>query len=103
MANGASRRGIQRERDRVNWYRDRDWFAMRAPASLGPVDVIAMKDGERTRFEELKSTAAGPFHSFGPKDRAELSFIAKLAGADAFLIWWPPRSKPIEFPEDSWP
>lgn len=103
VASGASRRGIERERKRVHYHRDRDWFALRAPASLGPVDVIAMKDGERTRFEELKSTAAGPFHSFGPKDRAELSFIAKLAGADAYLIWWPPRSEPIEFPEDSWP
>ena len=102
MANGASKRGIQRERDRVNWYRERDWFAMRAPASLGPVDVIAIKDGE-IRFEELKSTKAGPFHAFGPADRAELSFMAKLAGASATLVWWPPRSKPVEIPESAWP
>lgn len=103
MAKADSRRGIQRERDRVNWYRDRDWFAMRAPASLGPVDVIAMKKGERTRFEELKSTSAGPYAGFGPADRAELSFIAELAGASAYLVWWPKRSKPVEIPEADWP
>lgn len=98
-----SNRGHQRERDRVNWYRDRDWFAMRAPASLGEVDVIAMKAGHRTRFEELKSTAGGPYERFGPKDRAELSFMAKLADADAFLVWWPPRAQPKVIPESEWP
>jgi Holliday junction resolvase len=96
-------RGIQRERDRVNWYRDNDWFALRAPASLGSVDVVAAKAGERLRFEELKSTSGGPYHSFGPKDRADLSFMAKLAGADAYLVWWPPRSKPVVIPESDWP
>ena len=95
-------RGIQRERDRVNWYRANGWFAMRAPASLGPVDVIAAKDGE-IRFEELKSTSAGPFHSFGPKDRVALSEMARLAGAKAFLVWHPPRSKPKVIPEEDWP
>lgn len=95
-------RGIQRERDRVNWYRDRDWFAMRAPASLGSVDVVAIKDGE-IRFEELKSTSGGPYERFGPADRADLSFMAKLAGAKAYLVWWPPRAKPHVIPESEWP
>lgn len=99
MANG---RGHQRERDRVNWYRSEGWFAMRAPASLGAVDVVAIKDGE-VRFEELKSTEAGPYSHFGPADRADLSSMAKIAGAAAFLVWWPKRSKPIVIPESDWP
>jgi Holliday junction resolvase len=86
----------------VNWYRSLGWFAMRAPASLGPVDVIAIKDRE-IRFEEIKSTSAGPFHSFGPKDRAELSAMAKVAGADASLVWHPPRKEPRVIPECDWP
>ncbi len=97
-----SRRGHDRERARVNWYRGEGWFAIRAPASLGPVDVIAIKDGE-IRFEELKSTAGGPYEHFGPKDRADLSAMAKLAGASAFLVWWPPRSQPRVIPESEWP
>lgn len=76
---------------------------MRAPASLGEVDVIALKDGERTRFEELKSTSGGPYEHFGPKDRADLSAIARAAGADAYLVWWPPRAKPRVIPESEWP
>jgi len=103
MSNGASRRGIQRERDLVNWFRENDWFSMRAPASLGSVDVIAMKRGERTRFCEVKSTTAGAFHSFGPKDREALAFMADLADADPYLVWWPKRSKPVWIGRDEWP
>lgn len=96
-------RGHQRERDRVNWYRSEGWFAMRAPASLGEVDVIAINPDE-VRFEELKSNKdGGPYKNFGPKDRAELSEMAKRAGADAYLVYWPPRSKPIVIPESEWP
>lgn len=75
---------------------------MRAPASLGAVDVIAIKDGEII-FEELKSTKDGPYKNFGPKDREELSLMARLAGAAAFLVWWPPRSQPVAIPEADWP
>lgn len=95
-------RGHQRERDRVNWYREQGWFAMRAPASLGPVDVIAGHAGV-WHFEEVKSTADGPYKSFGPADRARLSAMAKLAGAQAFLVWWPLRSEPTVIPEADWP
>lgn len=75
---------------------------MRAPASLGPVDVVAIKDGE-VRFEEVKSTSAGPFHSFGPRERAALAFMADLAGADAYLVWHPPRTQPLVIPRAEWP
>lgn len=99
-----SQRGHQRERDRVNWYREEGWFAMRAPASLGEVDVFAMKEGERVRFEELKSNKdGGPYKNFGPKDRAELGAMARLAGADAYLVYWPPRKPPQVIPESEWP
>lgn len=102
MANGASRRGHQRERDLVNWLKGRDWWAMRSPASLGEVDVVAAKPG-RLVFYEVKSTAAGPFHSFGPKDREELRFVAELAGAEPVLCWHPPRGERHFIPESEWP
>lgn len=103
MAKADSRRGIQRERDLVNLLRSEDWFAMRSPASLGCADVIALKDGRRPRLIEVKSTSRSAFAGFSPADRADLSFAAKLAGAEAWLCWWPKRSKPIWIPESAWP
>ena len=103
MARSDSRRGHQRERDLVNWLRERDWFAMRAPASLGVADVIALKDGERPRLIEVKSTARGPYAAFPPDDRADLLFAADLAGAVAELCWHPPRGQRRFIPSDEWP
>lgn len=99
----ASRRGHQRERAVRDWLRDRDWLAFRAPASLGVADVVALRDGSRPRLVEVKSTAQGPYEHFGPADRAELAAAAVLAGADAFLAWWPPRGELRWIPEAEWP
>lgn len=98
-----SGRGIQRERAVRDWFRDRDWLAFRAPASLGCADVIAMKAGERPRLVEVKSTAQGPYEHFGPADRARIRQAAELAGADAYLAWWPSRGKLQWIPESAWP
>ena len=98
-----SQRGIQRERAVRDLLANEDWLAFRAPASLGCADVIALRDGDRPRLIEVKSTAGGPYERFGPDSRARLSLAAKLAGADAFLAWWPPRGKLIWIPEKAWP
>jgi Holliday junction resolvase len=87
----------------VNRLRDEDWFAMRAPASLGVADVVALKDGERPRLIEVKSTAQGPYEHFGPADRADLSAAAALAGAEAWLVWHPSRGKLRWIAESEWP
>lgn len=96
-------RGHARERALVHLLRDEGWFAMRAPASLGVADVVALKEGQRARLIEVKSTAAGPFHSFGPADRAALSLAAEIAGANAYLVWWPPRGERKWIAEWDWP
>jgi Holliday junction resolvase len=96
-------RGIQRERAVVYWYRDRDWVAFRAPASLGVADVIALKAGERPQLTEVKSTAQGPYEHFGPADRAKLKLAGEMAGADVYLCWWPSRGKMVWLPPSSWP
>lgn len=103
MAKADSRRGIQRERDLVNQLRGEDWFALRAPASLGCADVVALKEGHRPRLIECKSTRRGPYAGFPPADRAALKFMAKLAGADAWLYWHPPRTKPVWIAASDWP
>lgn len=96
-------RGHDRERAVRAKLLSEDWLAFRAPASLGVADVVALRDGSRPRLVEVKSTAGGPYEHFGPSDRAELSFAAQLAGADAFLAWWPPRGKLHWIPEVEWP
>ena len=97
------RRGSQRERAVRDLLLSADWIAFRAPASLGCADVIALRDGNRPRLIEVKSTAAGPYSHFGPAARHRLSFSARLAGADALLAWWPPRGRLRWLPESEWP
>lgn len=103
MAKADSKRGIQRERALVNRLRSEDYFALRAPASLGCADVVALKDGQRPKLIECKSTKAGPYAGFGPADRKALSFMARLAGADAWLYWHPKNGKPHWIAESEWP
>lgn len=98
-----SNRGTQRELAVRDILAKDDWVAFRAPASLGCADVIALRDGSRPRLIEVKSTAGGPYERFGPEARARLSAAARLAGADAFLAWWPPRGKLTWIPEAAWP
>lgn len=94
--------GHQRERELVNRLRAEDWFALRAPASLGVADVVALKDGVAHMYE-CKATAAGPYAGFLPADRKRLSEAARKAGALAFLCWWPKRAKPQFIAESDWP
>lgn len=96
-------RGIQRERQVRDRLLAEDWWVCRAAGSLGDADLVALKDGRRPMLVEVKATAAGPFHSFGPKDRADLLFAANVAGADAMLCWWAPRRKPVWLPPEQWP
>ncbi len=98
-----NQRGIQRERAVRDKLRDDDWLAFRAPASLGVADVVALKDGARPRLIEVKSTHRGPYHSFGPADRKRLRLAARIAGADAYLVWWPSRGAMRWIHSSEWP
>lgn len=92
-------RGIDRERDLRELLEADGWWVCRAAGSLGDADLVAVKDFSIgmlsephpvVRLIEVKSTAAGPYHSFGPRDRADLLTAAVKAGAQAWLAWWPP-------------
>lgn len=105
-------RGIQRERQVRKLLEKDGWWTARAAGSLGDADVIACRAHGHARpgsmlaevwLVEVKSTSAGPFHSFGPQDRAELIAAAERAGAKPWLCYWPPRSKPRWLPRDQWP
>jgi Holliday junction resolvase len=79
------------------------WFVIRAAGSLGCADLVALRAGVRPIFVEVKSTAAGPYEHFGPEVRDALLAAAKLAGADAWLCWWPSRGKATWIHADGWP
>lgn len=100
---GLSSRGHDRERQVRRLLEDDDWFVCRSAGSLGDVDLVALKDGKMPRLIEVKSTAGGPYERFTPKERADLIFAAKLAGADAWLVWWPPRGTIRWIHHTEWP
>lgn len=102
MSNSRAQRGFARERDLVKRLRDEGWEALRAPASKGIYDVMAMKAGETSRLYECKSTT-GPYDHFGPAARKELAEAARRGGAEAFLYWHPSRRGWMEVPSSEWP
>jgi hypothetical protein len=92
---GPMSRGITRERALKAVLESQDHFVVRAAGSLGNADLVALKAGKRPMLIEVKSDAHRPYTHFGPARRAELRLAAELAGADAWLVWWPPRRDPV--------
>ncbi len=105
-----AQRGIARERDLRRLLEAEGWWVGRCAGSLGDADLVAVRrlyDEHRVSkvwLIEVKTTAAGPFHSFGPKQRAELLEAARIAGAEAWLVHWPPHQRePRWIGPDEWP
>jgi Holliday junction resolvase len=94
--------GRARERQVADKLRAQGWIVVKG-TTYGTADLVALKDGEKPRLIEVKSTVGGPFHSFGPSDRLKLALAAHMAGADAVLAWWPPRGKMALIFEKEWP
>jgi Holliday junction resolvase len=95
-------RGIDRERAVKRVRESEDYWVARAAGSIGDADLVALRAGELPQLIEVKSTI-GPYDHFGPKDRADLRFAARLAGAVALLAWWPKHGKLRWIPESEWP
>jgi Holliday junction resolvase len=96
-------RGIERERQVRRHLEAEGWWTMRAAASKGAVDIVALKATHAPRFIQVKSDKAGPFDHFGPQARAELLTEAGQAGAVAELAHWPPRGELRFIPPADWP
>ncbi len=95
-------RGHDRERAVKRKLQEDNWWVCRAAGSLGDADLVALKGGMTPRLIEVKSTAGGPYEHFGPKEREDLAFAAELAGAEAWLAWWPPRGRLRWIPVHEW-
>jgi Archaeal holliday junction resolvase (hjc) len=114
-------KGIARERQVRMMLEDEGWLVIRAAGSLGPCDLVAMRgdpltlssSGSGSRLVEgatdrllieIKSTAAGPYSHFGPARRKLLADAAQVAGAEAWLCWWPgDRRGPRWISSREWP
>lgn len=91
--------GTKRENDARDLLIDEDYVVVRSAGSLGEADLVAMRG--RTlgvgvvmftdvHLIEVKANVdGGPYHDFGPGDRAELLNLAEKIGAEAWLYWWP--------------
>ena len=105
MARGGQA-GRARERDVKRRLEELGWVVMKG-TTYGVCDLVALRPHVAGTAEawliEVKSTVGGPYHSFGPADRAELRAAAARAGATAVLAWWPPRGKLKLIPESDWP
>lgn len=94
--------GTSREVELVNRLRKDGWISSRTPASLGTMDVIALKAGEVPRFIQVKGTEK-PFTGFSHPERYDLLSEAQKAGARAELCWWPKYGLPEFIPPERWP
>lgn len=95
--------GHNRERKYRDLLREDGWFVMRAPASVGVCDLLALKAGQTPRMIEVKGNAGSPYKTFGPADRAALIEAARLAGANPELVHWPPNGYPVSIQAAQWP
>jgi len=95
--------GTRRERQVRDLLIEDGWIVMRAPASIGAADLVALKANNTPRFIQVKAVVGSPYKTFGPAERQELSMVARQAGGMAQLCHWPPRGPCRWVPEAVWP
>lgn len=119
----SARRGVRRGTDRERQLRELleadGWICARSAGSRGVADILAVRrvgakliaGGEPTyepilkaMLVQVKSDAGSPWTHFGPAERLALLAAASKAGADCFLVWWPPdRKGPRWLAPADWP
>lgn len=95
--------GTRREKQTMEVLREQGWFCLDGRASKGPADFVALKQGYRPRLVQVKGNKGNAYKDFVPADRAALAAAAKAAGADAFLVHWPPYGDCRWLPMEGWP
>lgn len=99
----AGARGTSRERQVLVKLVADGWVVYRSAGSHKPADLIAHRAGETPRFVQVKGSARSAFSDFPPEERSALIEEAFRAGADPWLVWWPPRGDVHWYPPDAWP
>ena len=94
--------GRARERQVADHLRSEDWVVTKG-TSYGVADLCALRSDRCPLLIEVKSTAGGPYKTFGPAARESMKAEAARAGAKAVLAWWPPRGKLRLIGSEEWP
>lgn len=92
---------------------------MRAPASIGAADLLAIRPVKlaenststwtiksvcRVLLVQVKANkGGGPYANFRPRERIELMDAANDSGGEAWLVWWPPHGQCRWIPPNEWP
>jgi Holliday junction resolvase len=80
------------------------WLCASRRHIAGPGDVLAIFLNRMPLLIEVKTTAAGPFERFGPKDRNDLLTAASKSGALALVAWRPAGAPTFSMlPPAAWP
>jgi Holliday junction resolvase len=95
--------GTARERQVRKILEEDGWIVVRAGASIGPADLLALKADYLPMMVQVKANKGYAFSSFGPGDRAALRRVASIAGAQPVLAHWPPRGDLRYYNDDEWP
>jgi Holliday junction resolvase len=96
-------RGTARERKILVALVAEGWVVYRSAGSHKPADLIALRAGQTPRLIQVKGSARSAFNDFPPDERRALIEQAFRAGAEAWLVWWPPRGDCRWLPPDAWP
>jgi Holliday junction resolvase len=99
----AGSRGSSRERKLLIKLVADGWVVYRSAGSHKPADLIALRHDAKPRLIQVKGSRAGAFHDFPPAERKALIEQAFRAGAEAWLVWWPPRGEMRWIAPDAWP
>lgn len=94
--------GHQRERAVGAHLRKQGWLLGSRRHEPGPGDWLAYKL-HTAMLVEVKSTAGGPWETYGPKERAELDAEAIRVAAIPVIAYWPARGGLRMIFRSDWP
>jgi Holliday junction resolvase len=95
--------GPARERALANLLRADGWVVKGTGDAHGVFDLIAARKGELMFIEVKANRKGGPYMNFRKQDREDLLAEAEQAGAEAWLVHWPPNKQPSWIPPALWP
>jgi Holliday junction resolvase len=97
--------GPARERALANLLRADGWVVKGTGDAHGATDLVCLKRGETPKLVQVKANRkGGPYMNFRKAERAELQAEAEQAGAECWLVYWPPdRQPPRWIGPELWP
>ena len=99
----AQSRGARRERQAKRTLEAEGWVVVRTAGSLGAADLVCLRWDQVPRVVQVKTDVRSPWNNFSPEQRRALTKLAADAGAEAWLLYWPPGKQPKWIAPHTWP